>query len=345
MGSQSSNPLYLNLNNTCFPPSCMGNIVRGEAGFFLYFFMKFNKPAYTADQHIKLLESRGLIFHDYERAKRYLMTIGYYRLSAYFLPFQEEKNKFKTGTTFSDILDLYIFDRKLRVHVMDALERIEVAIRSILSDTLSVRYNDPHWYMNEEVFSTSFKEPTQPRGKSQYETFINKIIVHTGKKNQGHRNPSCQHYYEVYTEPEFPPSWMIAEVLPMGTWSLVYENIDKGKIKQKISKFFSFKTNDFAGWLHALTLIRNNCAHHSRFWNSTFPPKAKNIAKYTHQDIPIDTPYANLALIQAILILFTNQPTWSQKLHKLIQDCPLDIHRHMKFPADWDRIPFWNIHS
>lgn len=152
----------------------MGNIVRGEAGFFYIFFMKFNKPAYTTDQHINLLEIRGLTFPDYERAKRYLMTIGYYRLSAYFLPFQEDKNKFKSGATFSDILNLYIFDRKLRVHVMDALERIEVAIRSVLSDTLCNRY-DPHWYMNEEVFSTSFKEPTQPRGKSHYETFINKI--------------------------------------------------------------------------------------------------------------------------------------------------------------------------
>lgn len=303
--------------------------------------MRFDKPALTSDQHIALLESRGLTVPDYDRAKRYLLTIGYYRLSAYFLPFQEEKNKFKAGTTFSDILDLYIFDRKLRLHVMDALERIEVAIRSVLSDTLCVRF-DPHWYMNEEIFKPSFREPSQG-GKSQYKIFKGKIISHTGKNNHGNRNPSCKHYYEVYTEPELPPSWMVAEVLPMGTWSLVYENIETSKIRQKISKFFSFNTNDFAGWLHALTLIRNKCAHHDRFWNSTFPPKAKNVAKYTHRNIPLDTPYTNLALIQAILISFTNQPTWSQKLRVLMKECPLDIHHHMKFPVDWDDIPFWDI--
>lgn len=304
--------------------------------------MKFNKPAYTTDQHIELLESRGLRFLDYDRAKRYLLTIGYYRLSAYFLPFQVAPNQFKEETTFTDVLNLYIFDRKLRLHVMDALERIEVAIRSVLSDTLS-NYYDPHWYTNEQIFKESFLEIQPHRGKSQYKIFRNKIIFHTGKNNHSNRNPSCKHYYEVYSDPELPPSWMIVEVLPMGTWSRVYENIKKGKIRQKVSKFFSFKTNDFAGWLHALTLIRNNCAHHSRFWNSTFPPKAKKIAKYTHAGIPLDTPYANLALIHAFLSSFTRNATWSKKLHSLLQECPLDIHQHMMFPDDWDEIPFWRI--
>jgi hypothetical protein len=68
--------------------------------------MKFNKPAYTPDQHIKLLESRGMTLVDHDRAKRYLTTIGYYRLSAYFLSFLEEKDKFKADVQFSGILDL-----------------------------------------------------------------------------------------------------------------------------------------------------------------------------------------------------------------------------------------------
>ncbi|MBL4903065.1 MAG: Abi family protein [Desulfocapsa sp.] len=72
----------------------------------------------------------------------------------------------------------------------------------------------------------------------------------------------------------------------MGTWSRVYENIKKGKTRQRISKFFPFKTNDFAGWLHALTLIRNNCAPHSRFWNSTFPLKLK-ILQHDHTECKV----------------------------------------------------------
>jgi len=305
--------------------------------------MRFDKPAYTPEQHINLLKKRGLTFNDEERAKRYLLTIGYYRLSAYFLPYQHENDTFREGVTFSDILDLYIFDRKLRLHVMDALERIEVAIRSVISDNLCSRYNDPHWYLNEDVFLDGFLTPGPPRNKSQYEVFKNKIVFHTGKNNHGNRNPSCSHYYDVYTEPELPPSWMVIEVLPMGTWSVIFENIRTAKVRQKISKFFSFKTNDFGGWLHALTLVRNNCAHHNRFWNASFPPKARNVAHYTHVGIPLDTPYANLAMIHAFLTSFTTQPKWSERLYELLQECPLNIHTRMAFPDGWEKIPFWRI--
>jgi abortive infection bacteriophage resistance protein len=123
----------------------------------------------------------------------------------------------------------------------------------------------------------------------------------------------------------------------------VYEYLARGKLRQKISRFFSFRTNDFTGWLHALTLIRNGCAHHNRFWNHTFPPKARNVVRYTHDGIPLDTPYANLAIIHAFLCLFTNTPSWSERLYTLLQTCPVDIHQHMKFPEHWHCIPFWRL--
>ena len=226
---------------------------------------------------------------------------------------------------------------------MDALERIEVAIRSAISDNLCRRYQDPHWYLREEVFGETFLTPVPPRNKSDYQFFQNKIIFHTGKNKHSHRNPSCRHYYDTYTEPKLPPSWMVIEVLPMGTWSIIFENIRTAKVRQKISKFFSFKTNDFGGWLHALTLMRNSCAHHNRFWNTNFPPKARNVARYTHTGITLNTPYANLAMIHAFLTSFTNQPTWSKRLFELLQGCPLNIHEHMAFPDEWETIPFWRI--
>ncbi|MCI5122293.1 MAG: Abi family protein [Candidatus Electrothrix sp. AUS4] len=309
----------------------MGNFARGEAGFFI-FMTTFTKQAKTPEQLIELLKLRGLTIADTTRTKRYIQSIGYYRLSAYFIPFQEYKDTFRRGVTFDHILALYIFDRKLRNHVMDAMERVEVAVRSVLSNTLCTAHG-PHWYLDRQIFSESFR----------YQEFKNNIAFHTGRNDNRNRNLSCRHYYDVYTEPALPPSWMIIEVLPMGTWSLVYEYLRRGKLRQKISKFFAFSTNDFTGWLHALTLIRNNCAHHNRFWNHTFPPKAKNIAKYTYAGIPLNTPYTNLAMIHAFLCSFTRNPSWSNGLYTLLKTCPVDTHRHMEFPENWEHIPFWRI--
>lgn len=318
----------------------MGNIARGETGFFLPM-TTFNKPALQPESQVEILQRRGLNVADSAKAKRYLQTIGYYRLSAYYLPFYSNKDEFVAGTSFNDILSLYIFDRKLRLLVMDAIERIEVAVRSVMSDVLCTKY-DPHWFLNESVFEEKFIK-NQGRNKSGYDLFLNKVKFHTGQTNQANRNTSCKHYYKKYSDPAYPPSWVIIEVLPMGTWSKLYPNLRNNKVKQKIARAFKIGVNDFGGWLHALTLIRNSCAHHNRFWNNPLPPKAKNVQKYTHPGIVLNTPYTNLAMIQAFLTRFLHSPTWSQRLFDLLSTCPLDIHEHIGVPADWNCIEFWRL--
>ena len=48
----------------------------------------FNKPPLPVEEQVKLLQSRGLIVPDSQRASRYLLSIGYYRFSAYCIPFE-----------------------------------------------------------------------------------------------------------------------------------------------------------------------------------------------------------------------------------------------------------------
>ena len=77
------------------------------------------------DALVDRLADRGLIIPDRGRALRYLRHIGYYRLSPYTIPFQQggTEHLLRDGTSFDDVLDLYVFDRALRLLVMDALER------------------------------------------------------------------------------------------------------------------------------------------------------------------------------------------------------------------------------
>lgn len=53
---------------------------------------------------------------------------------------------------FDGVLDLYIFDRALRLLVLDAIERIEVAVRAALTDHMSLTYGRPHWYVDSSHF-------------------------------------------------------------------------------------------------------------------------------------------------------------------------------------------------
>eukprot|EP00659_Diplonema_papillatum_P000386 gene386-550_t len=98
-------------------------------------------------------------------ALEYLERIGYYRLSGYWFAFRERtelccpliqhKNQkptktkpgripldiFKPGTTFQNAVDLYVFDKRLRLLAMDALERIEIALRVDISHGLGKHEN------------------------------------------------------------------------------------------------------------------------------------------------------------------------------------------------------------
>ncbi len=80
---------------------------------------------------------------DPARAADYLKRIGYYRLSAYWYPFRRSslrpdaagkpqavvEDDFRPGTEFAAVLALYVFDKKLRLLMLDALERIEIVSR------------------------------------------------------------------------------------------------------------------------------------------------------------------------------------------------------------------------
>ena len=50
--------------------------------------VSYNKPFLSIVEQISLLKSRGMKFADEEKAKSYLENINYYRLCAYWLPFE-----------------------------------------------------------------------------------------------------------------------------------------------------------------------------------------------------------------------------------------------------------------
>ena len=95
----------------------------------------FSKTCFTPQQHVTLLKDRGLSISDETKAVSNLTNIGYFRLSAYFYPlleFPKEQHRYKPDATFKKVMDMYRFDRKLRLLLFNEIEKIEVAIRSCI---------------------------------------------------------------------------------------------------------------------------------------------------------------------------------------------------------------------
>lgn len=103
-----------------------------------------------------LLKSRGLVISDEDKAVRYLESNGYYRLSAYMYPFlkaPKETHQYKEGTTFQQVLNLYRFDKKLRMLLLNEIEKVEIAIRRAIMNISVQMTGDTYWLTNSVHFA------------------------------------------------------------------------------------------------------------------------------------------------------------------------------------------------
>lgn len=212
---------------------------------------QYNKPPITYTQQVELLESRGLIVVDKIEAERFLSQVNYYRFSAYCLSFEKSRHIFKPGVSFGDIRSLYEFDRCLRFLIDEALEVVEIYLRSLVLHQLSHAYGA---FAHEE--SKTFK-PT-----FDHATWIVKIH----DEAQRSREKFIIHYKNKYIGFPSLPIWMAVEVMSFGAVSQLYRNMQP-KDQIALASIFGLHSSVFPSWLHTFTYIRNICAHHSRLWS------------------------------------------------------------------------------
>lgn len=285
----------------------------------------FDKPPLSNKEIIRLLSERGMIIDDPKRAEHYLDFISYYRLSVYMLPFQDERHSFKKPVSFEKILRLYSFDRRLRLLSMDALERIEVAFRTVIVNCLSEKCG-AFWLENPDCFHDKNKRNTQA---SMLEEIRKQI-------EQQKTAPSLEHYYQTYSAPEIPPAWIVFEILPFGCVSRIYENL-KRPYRKAVAEKFGIEESILQSWFHALSVLRNSCAHHSRIWNRKYPFKIKKANAFPELDTA-ERFYCFALIIDILLNRIVQTPTWTQRLKETINEFSDVVNPiQMGFPADRDK--------
>ncbi|MCY1532105.1 Abi-like protein [compost metagenome] len=226
----------------------------------------YNKTALTINEQIDRLKNRGLTISTNDNVEHFLSQISYYRLAGYWWPMQAEPKEahiFKPNSKFSDVIALYNFDRELRIIVFDAIEKIEISLRTKLIYHLSHEFN-PWWFQQLEIYqNVSEAIKTLSNLDEEIERSKDAFIKEHKKK---HRD-----------DLRFPPSWKSLEMTSFGALSKIYGNL-KNTITSKdtIAKEFGLVNHTFLpSWLQSIAQIRNYCAHHSRLWNKNLPGRPK----------------------------------------------------------------------
>jgi abortive infection bacteriophage resistance protein len=204
---------------------------------------------------IYLLKSRGLNITNEQETIDCLTSIGYYRLSAYCYPLLQipkSDHLYKTNASFDLVLNMYRFDRELRLLLFDEIEKIEVAIRSVMSNKITENLNDVFWITDARNFHST----------AIYAKTVSLIQAEINKSKE----EFITHFLMKYSNP-FPPVWMIVEIIPFGLLCGIYNNMNSAKLKKKVAAHFGLSSSVFSSWLIALVNLRNLCGHHSRTWN------------------------------------------------------------------------------
>jgi abortive infection bacteriophage resistance protein len=299
------------------------------AGFLFHFRMCYTKAALTFEQQLHLLKERHLVVPDDERALRWLKNISYYRLSAYFLPFKTGES-FRHCATFDLIAGLYIFDRKLRLTVLDAIERIEVALRTAVTYQLAHEHG-PFGYADARNFAPNFN----------HQSFLNEL--HEERRRS--KETFVEHFAEKYTDEGNLPVWMATELLSFGVISRLFRALNP-VLKAAIAQPFNVHHNVLGTWLHALSYVRNVCAHHQRLWNRTLairpqiPTRSHN---WPHEPTQNNKLYCVLVIINHLLKTTSPNCRWKHRLISLFDNHPEVTLSAMCVPENWRAQSLWQL--
>lgn len=230
----------------------------------------FTKPAKTIDQLYDILIDRWLKIEEntQKEIKKDLEHIWYFRLTWYFKYFQDTNDNFYDWITFKKVLDHYIFDRKLRLLTFDAIEKIEISVKSSINHYMATNFWI-HWYLDRSLFQLTTKKK-----EDMYDDFIKKV----DKINKKPNSVFVKAYFKKYTSEKYLPSWMLVEELTIWEISTIY-NLLETDYRVQISSVYNTYEKDFWTWLQLLKTLRNISAHHWRLWNR------KYITKLKHTDV------------------------------------------------------------
>lgn len=295
----------------------------------------FNKRFLSVSEQLNLLKERGLLIENDERTKDYLKHIGYFRLSAYFYPLLQtpkKQHKYKAGATFKQVLDMYRFDRKLRLLLFNEIEKVEVAIRTEIINAGCSFLKDIFWLSNPVFF----------KDKNRYAQSLTLIDAELAKSKEDF----ILHFKQSYDN-KYPPSWMLAEIIPLGVLSNLYINIADRRLQKQIAQSFGLQTPVLISCLMVLANIRNLCCHHGRMWNRELPNIPSELRSPKHEwidDRAIDRRriYYKICMIKYLLHTITPNNKLKERLIELSQRYPTVDFQAMDFPNDWHTQRFWN---
>ncbi|MCY1029859.1 Abi family protein [Corallococcus sp. BB11-1] len=261
-----------------------------------------------------------------------LGRISYYRLSAYWYPFRNADSSFEPGTTFEKVLELYEFDRRLRLVVLDAIERVEILARTLITYTMGHGHG-----------AFAHTDPSNFTAGFSHDAWHQELLKEIGRAKE----KFLEHFQTNYVGFPNVPIWMASEVMSLGTLSKMFKGMQT-KDQQEALKSWNVHQSVAESWLHSLSYVRNVCAHHGRLWNRELairplvPKRATDWPALNNKRI-----YAILCVLRQLTRSAHGGEAWAGSVRNLLAGMngkPRWLNS-MGVPPQWATQSFWRDRS
>lgn len=318
----------------------------------------FSKRFESEDTLVEKILKRGLSVSSEDELRRIIRITGYYRFTGYLYPFRKQgSDDYEKGTTLESIWRLYSFDRRLRLIAMDALARIEVAIRAKIMEAHSLHFGgDPFAYCDQSAMPGLKTKQFQP-----YLDSLDKAV----RQARSAKDPAVLHHFAQYGESRVPV-WVLFENLSFGDVAICYDGLPP-PVQQVVANSFGIWPGPFKGWMKVLRRVRNICAHQGRLWNRKIDARLsysfsqdKSLADLyacvsIQSSLPYTTVFTALSLCAWLIRVIRPESQWTSRVKELLADYPEVPLAAMGFPAprpgapaggcaggyDWQTLALW----
>jgi len=307
------------------------------------------KPHLSYPDQIALLKSRGMNIPNPGVARDALREYGYYKFSGYFYPLRKPDtsmvangfsrlNEFVDGVIFDQVVDLIVFDSKLRSILFEGLSTFEVFLRAVVAYVLGEQ--SPYFHLDETLLHP----------KNSHQSFLNWLTLYAQDIKNSNHQEFIRHHIKQYNGKL--PIWVAVEVMQFGTISSLLSNLRDTDI-QKVANEFGFQSRHlFLGLVENLRVLRNDCVHHNRLWNSSLnkhlilqPSHLVHSDLFHLSRLPREKIYIRLVLLSQAIIESKSGTVFKSNLRAHIQDFPLmpllSPEADMGFPKNWQSLDFW----
>lgn len=249
-----------------------------------FFYGEIMKEAKTIEEQLQILEKRGLIIENRDRAIEILRNVNYYTLTGYLFPF-EQGEVYQKGTSMNLAIKLYHFDNEIRNILMALMVEAEEKLKTRIAYNIAIAHSeDPLIYTDVNYFKNA---NDHSRFMADFQSNV----------RNNREVPFVKHHIQKYRS-QFP-IWVAVNLFTLGNLKYLYKNIPS-RDRKNISREFNVSPKTLDSWIDTLRILRNKLAHNMRLYETTFQ-KTPKLEKHHSIRITNNRLFANFVLLKYLL--------------------------------------------